>query len=81
MAHYAAAEMCSHLALGWALPANVLDTYAEFRCHTNCSAEQQPHAGLLHALDHFKLNSISSQAKEHWRDVVLRGPPWHAEEP
>ena len=80
VAHYAAAEMCSHLALNWALPANVLDTYAEFRCLTNCSAEQQPHAGLLHALDHFKLDSISAQSKEHWRDVVLRGPPWNAEE-
>ena len=35
----------------------------------------------LHALDHFKnCNSISMQTKEHWRDVVLRGPPWSAEE-
>ena len=80
VAHYAAAEMCCHLALGWDLPVNILDTYAEFRCLTNCSAEQQPHAGLLHALEHFKLNSISMQTKEHWRDVVLRGPPWSAEE-
>jgi DNA polymerase I len=72
--------MCCHLALGWDLPSNILDTYAEFRCLTNCSAEQQPHAGLLDALDYFKLDSISAQAKEHWRDVVLRGPPWSAEE-
>ncbi|HET9583121.1 MAG TPA: DNA polymerase [Bradyrhizobium sp.] len=80
VAHYAAAEMCCHLALGWDLPVNILDTYAEFRCLTNCSAEQQPHAGLLHALEHFKLDSISMQTKAHWRDVVLRGPPWSAEE-
>ena len=32
VAHYAAAEMCCHLALGWDLPVNILDTYAEFRC-------------------------------------------------
>ena len=30
VAHYAAAEMCCHLALGWDLPANILDTYADF---------------------------------------------------
>jgi hypothetical protein len=38
--------------------------------------DQQAKAGLLAALDHFKLDSIKAQAKEHWRDVVLRGGPW-----
>ncbi|NLY28689.1 MAG: site-specific integrase [Alcaligenaceae bacterium] len=33
--YYASAEMGCHLALGWPLPANVLDLYAEFRVQTN----------------------------------------------
>jgi DNA polymerase family A len=80
VAYMASAELMCHLALGWPLPANVLDLYAEFRRLTNHSGEHQPAAGLLAALAHFRLDHMTMQAKEHWRDTVLRGEPWTAEE-
>ena len=80
VAYYAAAELTCHLALGWPMPRNVLDLFTEFRNLTNHSSERQPAAGLLDAMDHFKLDSIEARAKEFWRDVILRGGPWTPEE-
>ena len=80
VAFYASAELTCHLALGWELPNNILDLFAEFRCLTNNSDDHQPPASLLDALDYFHLDSISPRAKEFWRDIVLRGPPWTEEE-
>ena len=80
VAYYASAELTCHLALGWPLPANILDLFIEFRRLTNNSADKQPPAGLLNALDFFKLDSVGIVSKEHWRDVILRGGPWSEEE-
>jgi hypothetical protein len=80
VAYYASAELTCHLSLGWTLPTNMLDLFIEFRRLTNHSADKQPAAGLVDALDHFQLDGIEAQAKEQWRDVVLRGGPWSAEE-
>ena len=35
VAYYASAELGCHLALGWPMPARVLDLFTEFRCVTN----------------------------------------------
>jgi DNA polymerase I len=72
VAYYASAELTCHLALDWRMPRNVLDLFTEFRRLTNHSGVHQPAAGLLDALDHFHIDS--------WRAVVMRGPPWTAEE-
>jgi DNA polymerase I len=80
VAYYASAELCCHLALGWELPTNILDLFAEFRCLTNTAGPRQPPAGLLDAMDYFGLDCIDARAKEYWRDVVLRGGPWTVEE-
>jgi DNA polymerase-1 len=80
VAYYASAELCCHLALGWPLPINILDLFTEFRCLTNTAAPKQPPAGLLDAMEHFRLDCIDARTKEHWRDVVLRGGPWTEEE-
>jgi DNA polymerase-1 len=80
VAYYASAELTCHLALGWPLPSNILDLFIEFRRLTNHSAEKQPPARLLDALEFFKLDSIGLSSKEHWRDVILRGGPWSEEE-
>lgn len=80
VAFYASAELTCHLQLGWQMPANILDLFIEFRRLANHSGEKQPPAGLLDALDHFRLDSIGARAKEHWRDAVMRGGPWSAEE-
>jgi DNA polymerase-1 len=72
VAFYASAELQCHLVLGWPLPENVLDLFAEFRCTRNHSGDNQDAAGLLDALDHFKISNIGIVAKEHWREVIIR---------
>jgi DNA polymerase-1 len=80
VAFYAAAELTCHLALDWPMPRNVLDMFAEFRRLTNHSGKRQTKSGILAAQDYFHIDSIEAQAKEHWRAVIMRGPPWTAEE-
>src|SRR4051794_5230719 len=67
VAYLASAEMGCHLALGWPLPARVLDLYAEFRNLTN--GLSPPHgAGLLGALAWFGLDAIGAAEKESMRE-------------
>jgi hypothetical protein len=75
VAYYASAEMGCHLALGWALPANILDLYAEFRNATNGRATPCGN-GLLGALAYWGLGSIEVAEKEEMRQLILRGGPW-----
>lgn len=72
VAYYASAEMGCHLALGWPLPANVIDLYAEFRVETNGRTLPMSN-GLLGALEYFGHSGISALEKEAMRDLVLRG--------
>jgi len=77
--YYVPAELKCHLVLGWPLPANVVDFYAEFRCQTN---GRKVFAGnsLLGALEYFGLNSMSVVDKKEMRDLALRGGPWSERE-
>ena len=75
VAYYASAELNCHLSLNWPLPERILDLYAEFRNHTNGLATVSG-SGLLGALAHYRLNSITSEDKNTMRDLVLRGGPW-----
>ena len=52
VAYYASAELGCHLALGWPMPARILDLYAEFRCRTSGVATPCG-SGLLGALAFF----------------------------
>lgn len=79
VAYYASAEIGCFLALGWPLPANVLDLYAEFRCMTNGHAPPCG-SGLLGALAYFGLSSIEAIEKDSMRDLALRGGPWTDQE-
>ena len=73
------AELTCHLALGWPLPANMLDLNPEFRCLVN--GRKIPEGrGLLGALAYFHLPSIGSKHKDAMRDLVMRGWPFTAEE-
>ena len=72
IAYYASAEFACHLALGWALPTNVIDLYAEFRAQTN--GKPLPCGqGLLGALAYFGEEAIAAQEKDAMRDLILRG--------
>jgi DNA polymerase-1 len=54
-----AAEIGCHIALGWPLPTNIFDTFAEFRRLINIAAPvkgAKPQAsGLLDALEYFEI--------------------------
>ncbi len=71
--------MGCHLALDWPMPARILDLFAEFRNRTN-GLETPAGAGLLGALVHFGLDSMTAAAKDSMRALVLRGGPWMDDE-
>lgn len=79
VAYYASAELGCHLALGWPMPARVLDLYAEFRCLT--SGRMVPNGnGLLGALSYFGLDGIAAAEKESMRELAQRGGPFSVDE-
>jgi len=79
VAYYASAEMGCHLALGWDIPANILDLYVEFRKLTN-GLTTPCGAGLLGALNWFGLGGIAALEKESVRELAMRGAPFTADE-
>jgi hypothetical protein len=72
LAYYASAEMNCHLALGWPMPAHVIDLYPEFRNKSNGKVLTCGN-GLLGALAYHGLDGITSLEKDEMRDLVLRG--------
>ncbi len=79
LAYYASAELGCHLALGWPMPENVLDLFAEFRCLTN-GLRTYMGKGLTGALGNYGLGSIDAATKDAMRRLVIRGGPWSREE-
>jgi DNA polymerase-1 len=75
IAYFSTAELSCHLALGWPLPANVLDLYVEFRNITN-GLPTPAGNGLLGALVYFGLDSMKATEKEEMRALALRGGPF-----
>jgi hypothetical protein len=75
VAYYASAELGCHLALGWPMPARVLDLYAEFRClHSGLSVPCGN--GLLGALAYYGLDGMTVVEKEKMRQLAMRGGPY-----
>jgi hypothetical protein len=72
VAYYASAELGCHLALGWPLPARVLDLYVEFRNRTN-GTETACGAGLLGALAYFGLDAIGAVDKKELQESIGNG--------
>lgn len=75
VAFYASAELGCFAALGWPMPARVLDLYTEFRNATN-RIHLPVGAGLLGALSFHGIASITAEQKHDERTLVLRGGPW-----
>ena len=73
------AEWACHLAMGWPLPANVLDLSPVFRNLTNGRSTPEG-KGLLGALRYFGLGTISTKHKEAMQKRVMRGWPFTPEE-
>ncbi|MDC0971294.1 DNA polymerase [Alphaproteobacteria bacterium] len=79
VAYFASAEFSVFLALGWNLPANIFDCYAEFRCQTN--GETLPFGnGQLGALQYFGITDVDQNAKDDIRQCILTGGPWSPDE-
>ena len=76
VAYFASAEMDCFAALGWPVPVNLLDLFAEFRCLTN-GLRPEHGSGLLGALLHFGLPSINAEEEDTMRDLILSAGPWH----
>jgi DNA polymerase-1 len=75
------AECGSHLALGWPLPANLIDLMVEFRNLNN--GRIRPGKGafsLIGALTRYGLPAIAEPIKKYWTGIAMRGPPWTEEE-
>lgn len=76
-AHYASADLGCFWPLGWQQPKNVIDTFVEFRARIN---GRYHGAGLIDAATYFGIDAIESAAKKSMVAIILRGPPWTAEE-
>jgi hypothetical protein len=73
------AECACHLALGWPLPAKVLDLNPVFRNLTN--GRYTPDGkGLLGALRYYGLDAIATKQKDAMQKRVIAGPPFTAKE-
>ena len=75
VAYYASAELGCFRALGWPMPARILDLFVEFRDRTN-GLPTPAGTGLIGALTYFGLDTIGAQAKDEMRELILRGGPW-----
>lgn len=79
VAYLASAELHCHLVLGWPMPVNVFDCYAEFRTLTN-GLPLPRGRGLIGALTWFGLDAINSEEKTEWRELILSAGPWSSAE-
>lgn len=79
VAYYASAEMACFRALGWPLPARILDLYAEFRNLSN-GLHLAHGRSLLGALHFFGLPTIEGDHKEAMRQLALRGGDYTSSE-
>ena len=71
----ATAECTCHLALGWPLPAKVLDLSPVFRNLTNGRSTPDG-KGLLGASRYYGLDAIATKQKDAMRDRILQGWPF-----
>jgi DNA polymerase-1 len=79
VAYYASAEIGCFFQLGWPLPPNILDLFAEFRSLHN-GFKLTNGNGLLGALTRYGLSHIESTEKDSMRELALRGGPYSLQE-
>jgi DNA polymerase I len=79
VAYFATAELGCFLQLGWPVPKRLLDLYTEFRNATN-GIPLHEGRGLLGALSHHGISTITAEQKTEERGLVMRGGPWSLSE-
>src|SRR5271166_3901218 len=86
VAYYASAELGCHRALGWPMPARILDLFTEFRDRTNMATKADQAlrtptgASLLSALTYFGLDAMGAAEKDEMRALIMRGDSWSSDE-
>jgi len=75
VAYFASAELGCHRALGWPMPARILDLFTEFRDRFN-GLETKAGNSMLGALTQFGLDGIGAMEKDDMRQLILSGGPW-----
>jgi DNA polymerase-1 len=73
--YFVSAEISNFLELGWPLPLNILDLFAEHRCATN-GLELPCGNSLLGALALRRLDHLDGAQKEAMRGLVMRQSAW-----
>jgi hypothetical protein len=76
----AGAEISCFVELGWRIPLNILDLYAEYLALTNGRRSKGSGTGLLLAMDHYGLGHLAPAEKDAMRALAMRGGPWTVEE-
>jgi DNA polymerase I len=79
VAYFASAEIGCFLALGWPLPARMLDLFTEFRTVTN-GTNVIAGNGLIGALTQYGLPTLTAGEKDEMRNLILSGGPWSPEQ-
>ncbi|HTB77317.1 MAG TPA: DNA polymerase, partial [Polyangiaceae bacterium] len=80
IAYYASAEVGCILSLGWPVPTNVVDLFAEFRVATNGRA-LPGQTGLLAALRFFGVDhAVNDETKDAMRQLAMRGGAYDHDE-
>lgn len=74
-AYFVSAELSCFLALGWQIPARILDLFVEHRVLTN-GYHRPCGDGLLGAMTWWGLQGIESIEKERYRQLAMRGGPY-----
>jgi DNA polymerase I len=72
VAYYASAELRCHLALGWPMPARILDLFTEFRCGTNGLTIPAGNK-LIGALTAFGLDTMGASEKKEIQEAIGNG--------
>ena len=79
VAYFASAEMGCFLALGWDMPARILDLYVERRRITNGRGLPAKGRSLVVTMEAYGLASIGSGDKEKMRNLAMRAGDHYAE--
>jgi hypothetical protein len=79
VAFFGSAEMGCFRALGWPMPANLIDLYVEFSNRTN-GLSRPCGRGLLGALVYYGLSGIDYAEKDEMRQLAMRGGPYSSAE-
>jgi DNA polymerase I len=76
----AQAEISCHMALGWKVPARILDLCAEYSDITSGLRRQGENRRLTDALKYYGLDFLAAEEKKSMQQRAIQGDPWTDQE-